>query len=388
VTNLFPSPSDMGRGVFTLQIALCLKELSDLIVVCPMPYFPAWKALKRFDQWYAFSQVPRNYFIQGIHVVSPKYFMLPKVSEDFQATLMFLPLLKTLSKIKKTHGIDVVNAHWLYPDGVAAAWACKRIGVPLVLTALGCDVNFYGEQPGIKGKIKEAIKNSGAVTTVSNDLKKKIERWQCCDSPPVAIPNGVDLTLFSLRDKAKSRRELSLPENQKLILFVGRLSEEKGFNFLIDAVKIIVAQGISDFLVLVVGSGPLGESYRGRVEAEGLSGFFQFRGNQNHDSIPLWMAASDMLCLPSIREGCPNVVLEALASGRPVISSRVGGVPELVSSGREGFLFEAGNAEDLADHLYKALNHRWDEVELRRSVRERSWMKVARSYDSVYSSVS
>jgi glycosyltransferase involved in cell wall biosynthesis len=386
VTNLFPTPYDMERGVFTLQIALRLKELSDMIVVCPMPYFPAWKNLKRFSQWYGFSQVPENYSVQGITVLSPKYFMLPKVSEDFQATLMFLPLLATLSKIKRTRGIDVANAHWLYPDGVATSWACKKIGTPLVLTALGCDVNVYGERRGTRKKIQDAVRNSSAITAVSNDLKGKIESWQCSHSTPVTIPNGVDLNLFALLDKAKSRRALSLPEDLRLILFVGRLSEEKGFDYLIDAARILsYRQGIRDFLVLVVGDGPLGEFYRGRVEAERLSGLFQFQGNQRHDAIPLWMGASDLLCLPSLREGCPNVVMEALSSGRPVVASRVGGVPDIVHDGKEGFLSATANAESLSSCLEKALAFHWDAEKLRASVMHASWDKVAEEYDRVYS---
>ena len=387
LTNLFPNPVDEERGIFTLQIALNLKDSCDLTVISPLPFFPPIGFLRRLRGWYSFSQIPRRYSIHEIPVISPKYLILPRISDNIHARLMFYPVLKALRELKATAGVDLVNAHWLYPDGVVAAWACNKLKIPFVLTALGCDVNFCSEKPIMGRMIKDAVRQCRAITTVSADLKTKIERWGVCNNPPIDIPNGVDLSKFRIRDIRQCRQELHLKEDGKIILFVGRLSEEKGLNYLIDAVEAMVNRGEQSLRVIVVGDGPLKGFYRNLVQIKDLSDFVLFVGNQEHGSIPLWMGAANLLCLPSIREGCPNVVLEALGAGRPVIASMVGGVPEIMKDGKQGFLSEPANAEDLARCLERGLGFKWDAEDLRKSVAERSWTKVAESYYEVYCSV-
>jgi teichuronic acid biosynthesis glycosyltransferase TuaC len=388
LSNLFPNPVDSGRGVFSLHIAEKLKELCDLTVVCPLPFFPRWKLFGVFGRWNTFSFIPDGYSVEGIPVLSPKYFILPKISDTFHSALLIPQLLKTIRRLRETVGVDVVNAHWLYPDGVAAASVCKTLNIPLVLTALGSDVNVHAQRPIIGKQIRWAVKNSAAVTAVSRDLANKIDSWGASDNCSFSIPNGVDLSRFRVFDKKECRKELSLPEELKLILYVGRLSEEKGFNHLIDAVEIMFKERNAEKIcVVAVGDGPLRTLYEKRVNSKGMTESFIFKGNQEHGLIPQWIGASDLLCLPSLTEGCPNVVMEALSAGRPVVASKVGGVPEMVRDGQQGFLSEAGDPADLLSCIEKALSRDWDAKDLRSAVIEKSWGNVAGSYHEIYRSV-
>ena len=147
VTNLFPTPVEPERGIFTLQLVKRLINKASVTVVCPLPWFPKWEVLERFSKWYSFSQVPYHYQIDGVEVYSPKYLMLPKVSAAHQAFLMKLGLAPCLKKLSQQEHFDVINSHWFYPDGVAVDKLMKTINIPHIPTGLGCDVNRYIVDP-------------------------------------------------------------------------------------------------------------------------------------------------------------------------------------------------------------------------------------------------
>ncbi len=384
LSNLFPTQVDNTRGIFTLQIAKQLSQLCNIQVVCPLPYFPRWNSLKRFEQWYKLAQVPVKYLYDGIQVYSPKYLMIPKISEHIHASLVFPAVLRCLLSLKNQCGIDLVNAHWLYPDGVSAVWACKVLRIPIVLTALGCDVNHYPNKFIIGNQIKKAVRGCDGVTAVSTELALKMEQWSIPQGSVSVIRNGVDVSLFRLYEKKECRKRLAIPSDGKIILFVGRLSSEKGFDTLINSISILKQNGGEQFSVVVVGDGPERGQYETQIKKNGLTNQFIFKGFREHSEIPYWYGASDLLCLPSIREGCPNVVLESLASGRPVIASRVGGIPEMIADSENGFLFTPGNHHELANKLDLGISMNWSDQGLRQTVDDNSWAKVAEQYFKLY----
>jgi glycosyltransferase involved in cell wall biosynthesis len=207
--------------------------------------------------------------------------------------------------------------------------------------------------------------------------------------PPTRIViqrNGVDGQRFFIRDKNEARRLLGLSQDQPIACFVGNMVEEKGPDVLVDAIH-----GRSDALrelnVIFVGDGELTDKLKQRVAQLGLSAKVRFLGRQAPDTIPLWISAADMLCLPSRREGCPNVVLEALAAGRPVIASKVGGVPELLND-QNGIMVPAGDPVALAIGLAEGLHRSWNSAELRGSVPALSWDASGRTfYESLVTAV-
>ncbi|BAV34013.1 glycosyltransferase [Sulfuricaulis limicola] len=378
ISNLFPTPVDPIRGVFTCQLAKRLKAICDVTVVCPLPWFPSWARGKMFEKWAEFSRVPGLYEWQGFTVHSPKYPMIPRMSEAAHAALMFPSLYRTVKRLHRLRRFDVVNTHWLYPDGVAAAWCAQLLGLPHVVTALGCDANLFMTQGHKRFQIERAIRKAEGVTVVSEALRQFLVEQGFGDKPIDVIPNGVDAELFRPRDKAECARQLGIVSRGKTVVFVGQLLEVKGIIYLIEAVERLVAGG-KDVFVYMVGEGSGRPVYEAEVARRGLSGRIQFVGNRPHSEIAVWMGAGDVFCLPSIREGFPNVVLEALFSGRPVVASRVGGIPEMVNT-NNGYLVESGNAAALADALGEALEKTWDANAILATVSHLSWERAGQHY--------
>lgn len=378
ISNLFPTPVDSIRGVFTYQIVKRLSADCDVTVVCPLPWFPTYLKGGVFAKWAGFARIPRVYEWGGIRVHSPKYPMVPKVSESVHPWLMLPTLSRTVKRLHQQRPFDVINTQWLYPDGVAAARIADSLNVPHVLTALGCDANLFLTQPAKRGQIEVAIRKAQRVTVVSAALQEFIRQYDIGGTPIDVIPNGVDAEIFWPRDKSACAAELGISPRSKSILFVGQLLEVKGVIYLLEAIDSLIRSG-EDVSAYLVGEGPGRLEYEAEVARRGLSGRVTLVGNRPHDEIAVWMGACDVFCLPSIREGFPNVVLEALFSGRPVVASRTGGIPEMVN-GRNGLLVEPRNATALADALKSALDRTWDAVAILQSVSHLSWERAAQSY--------
>jgi glycosyltransferase involved in cell wall biosynthesis len=203
--------------------------------------------------------------------------------------------------------------------------------------------------------------------------------------------NGVDGAAFTLRDRREARARLGLPPDRTLVCCVGNVKPEKGVDVLVEAMRVLDRELGEHGVDLAVVGAPYGtEKYdaeqRARVRALGLGERIRFHGKQLFEDIPFWMSACDVLALPSRREGCPNVVLEALASGRPVVASRVGGVPELLDE-KNGVLVPADDPAALARALQHVLARPWDEEALRASVECLSWDAVGRTYRDLLSAV-
>jgi len=292
-------------------------------------------------------------------------------------------LVRAAVSLHASRPVDVVNGLWMYPDGVAAARVARRLDVPLVLTGLGCDINLCLEDGAMRRQILASTTQAAAIIVVSDALKDRLCREGVDPQKVRVITNGVDTTRFHIRDRRESAVQVGLGDDgNKHVLFVGRLAEEKGLLPLLEAFARLRARR-SDVKLHVIGDGPEGEAARARCDARGMRDAVDFLGAQTHDQIAAWMGACDVLALPSLREGCPNVVLEALASGRPVVGTRVGGVPDLLDD-RNGVLVTPLDAESMSDGLQRALDRRWDATVIRGTVSSRSWQQTAAAYAEVF----
>jgi glycosyltransferase involved in cell wall biosynthesis len=381
-TGLFPTPSDPANGIFKWQLVHALASICEVTVVCPLPWFPRWTFLRRFARWYRFAEVPREYEVGGIRVVSPKYPMLPRVSERLHAVVMFLASLATVWRLHRRMRFDIMNPMWLYPDAVAAGWIGRLLRIRMVPTGSGCDVNRMLDEGDKRGQILAMLRRSSVITVVSEALRQNVVARGIPAERVSTTPNGVNTELFQVRDRAQARSELALPAAAHLLLYVGRLSEEKGLATLLEAVARL--RGKRDgFLLYLVGEGPQLGELRERALSLGLEQTVRFAGPQDHAAVAKWLAACDVLCLPSLREGCPNVVLEALSSGRPVVASRVGGVPEFVREGN-GLLVRPQDPEALSAALADALARDWNAQAIAQSVSGCSWGAAAERYHLAY----
>ncbi|WP_051328303.1 glycosyltransferase family 4 protein [Desulfatirhabdium butyrativorans] len=385
-TNAFPNAVEPQRGAFTLQIARAMKDLTDVDVVAPLPFAPKWTARR-----HPIAGVAAVEEIEGLCVHHPRYLVLPKIAGATHAATLALAALPMIRAIQRQHRIDLINAHWIYPDGVAAVWIGRRMGIPVYLTALGCDINAYPKMKLRKPQIVWALRHARGLGAVSRNLadgmaallqerhgRNGIRPERGGKKPDIrVIPNGVDGHRFFPLPAIEARNRLGLEPEGPVVLTVGSQDEVKGTRYLIEAVAML--EEVPGLRLVLVGDGPL----RGRLErlgeALGISGRVRFAGKRDHAEIPLWMNAADVFCLPSLREGHPNVVMEALACGIPVVASDVGAVSEVLRP-EAGIVVPPADAAALARALRSALQRNWGRDTIRNTVCGASWEACARNY--------
>lgn len=286
---------------------------------------------------------------------------------------------------------DLLQAHFAYLVGFAAARAGRRLGLPVVVTTHGSDINYYTHRTP-KNIVAAwltiwGLRHATAVTAVCEDLKNKIVALDISAEHIRIVPAGIRETIFYPRgEKSALRRELQLAENGKLFLFVGNLIPVKGLEYLLHALARVCKQ-LPMVRLAVLGSGELEKSLQRLAHTLGIEQNIIWVGRKPHAEIPIWMSAADFLVLPSQSEGYPMVVLEALACGTPVIASRVGGIPEIIVSSELGTMVPAGDSEALAHAMLVAVSKKWDSQKLITFARANTWAERAQRFLQVYQNV-
>jgi teichuronic acid biosynthesis glycosyltransferase TuaC len=384
LSNLFPTSRDPVRGLFTLQLAQAMSRQGPVHAIVPLPWIgndPISRVLFP-GRTREFGGLQREMTFGDVHATYARYLLVPKISRRWHAQSMIWGIAPTVRRLHRAIGFDVINAHWLDPDGIAAAWLAHNLHIPLVLTGLGCDVNIYAHDEQRRASILDAIAASAAVTTVSEPLRQGLVDEGVPASKITVIPNGVDTERFRPRPKAECRAALGLPHDAPLIVCVSRLSDEKGVDVLVRAFAQVRAM-VPGATLALVGAGPLQADIEREAAALRLGGSLRLVGAVPHEQVAMWLGAGDVSCLPSLREGHPNAAMEALASGRPLVASRVGALPGMIQPGT-GRLVEPGDAVALSQALVSALGISWNDETIAASVREGSWQRAAREYQRVY----
>jgi glycosyltransferase involved in cell wall biosynthesis len=383
--NLYPAPWDPTRGTFNLNTVRALADHAEVRVVSPWGW---WTRARRPGEWFH----PPSLTAEGVEATYPTYWSVPAVSLC-HGRLMAASLRAHLARIRAEFPFDVILAAFAYPDGVAAEHLSRAFDVPYVVAVLGSDINTFPNSRTLRGQIVRSLRRAGRIVSVSQALKEKTAELGVEPQRIVVQYNGVEGDRFEPREKEELRRQLGLPLDRKVICYVGNFKPEKGVDVLVQAMDDLRAirqrpgRGSSgpDFELAMVGSGVMQQELDTIVRERGLQDVVRFHGRQPHAKVPDWIGACDVFCLPSRREGCPNVVLEALASGRPVVGSAVGGVPELLAKDN-GVLAPAGDPRALAGALHEALERPWDPAALRASVPCLSWAEVGLTYRDVLTS--
>lgn len=269
-----------------------------------------------------------------------------------------------LAALVRHHQPDVIHAHWVLPNGPPAAWVARRSGVPLVVSLHGSDA-FMAERSWAFGKTASwAFRQARAVTACSGDLMERAHRLGANPARGNVIPYGVDPVQFapaSPEERGKARRDFELPGHGFLVAAVGRLVAKKGFRHLLDAVALL-QDGDSEtgrvpaapIRLAVAGGGDLEASLKSHARTLGVDGRVRWLGPQNRAGVAGLLRAADALAVPSVHDaagnvdGLPNVVLEGMASGLPVVASRIAGIPEVIGDGRNGILVPEKDPEALA----------------------------------------
>jgi teichuronic acid biosynthesis glycosyltransferase TuaC len=373
-TNLFPNSIYPNHGIFTLHRMGNFHRLAgcEIKVVAPVPYCPPLPFLGR---WYSYSRIKKLEQIDGIDVYHPRYPLIPKASMPFHGLSMFLYSLQLVKKIHRDFPYDLVDGHYLYPDGFAAVLLARMMGKPVVLSALGSDIHEFAKYRLIKPMIQYAATRSNLCITVCNALKNEMVDLGIAEDKIVVIPSGVDTGRFAPGDRATARKKLSLPEHKKIVLSVGSLIPLKGFHTIIDALPNLLLQDI-EIELYIVGEGPYRQALMERAAAKGVSRHVIFAGLRPNTELPDWYNAADVFCLASFREGWPNVVMESLACATPVVATRVYGTPEILVSPDLGILTDT-TPESMEAGLRGALGTHWERPKIRAYIEAYTWQNIA-----------
>jgi glycosyltransferase involved in cell wall biosynthesis len=262
----------------------------------------------------------------------------------------------------------------------------EKYDVPLIITGHGYDVYSLPFLNDNWNKLIVTTLNSADhIITVSNKNKEILESLKI-RTPMTMIPNGYKKDLFYPMNQEICRTQLGIPLNKKVLLTVGNLVEIKGHKYLIDALKLL-KKTRNDFICYIVGEGKLRTSLQKQIQQNELDENIKLVGYVDHEKIPIWMNAADLFILPSLNEGNPTVLPEALGCGKPFVGTRVGGVPEIITSDDYGLLVEPADPEDLAEKILAALDRGWDREAILAYAERYTWENIAKEIMGVYEQV-
>ncbi len=373
-TNIFPSSREPTRGIYTYYRINELALHCDVEVVCPVPVQSRVKTPRKL----VFAPTEQH---GRLRTTYPSFFPISRFSPRLNPWLMYQTTLPTVREIHKRFPFDIVLASWGYPDAGAALLHARRYSCPQVTQLIGSDLNISGRDPRFRPLVAEVLRASAHVLTMSAAMAREVVGMGVSASRVSVRHNGVDQGKFCVRDPKELRVKYGLPSEVPIVLYTGNLARVKAPEVLVEAFG-SVARLPSRPQLVVVGDGEMRSELEQTVAAKDLGSSIRFVGRRPHTEIPEWMGAADVLCLPSRAEGCPNVVLEAFSSGRPVVATAVGAVPELVTPDR-GRVVDVGNVSALAQALEDVLSRTWDAETIRNSVADMSWAAVGRAYHEV-----
>lgn len=364
VTPLFPIREEPYRGKAIYHTVRELQELAEVQVFCPLAAYPRWALIRAVK--YRYHRVDLTFSPADVRTRYFEYPAIPVLSRVYNGVMCGRYLLPYLRDFQP----DIVLNYWLYPEGYGAVLAGRKLGVPVIVGSRGSDLRRGWLTRQL---VSRTLRSASLVLTVSEELRLRAMALGAPANRVRSIPNGCDLSIFGPADRAEARRALGVPGPAKLVLFVGWLSESKGLRELFQAFAAL-APARPELELACVGEGYLRPELEAFAEQAGVRGRIRFPGPRSEAEVARWMACCDVFCLPSYAEGCPNVVIEALASGRPVVATRVGGIPELVDSSC-GVLVTPKDSAELARALAAALERQWEMTLFTRF--RRGWGQVA-----------
>jgi teichuronic acid biosynthesis glycosyltransferase TuaC len=376
-TSLWPNAEQPNFGVFVKHRALAMAQQPgvNMRVVAPVPYFPrAFQAEMFPAHWRRLARVADRELIGGLETFHPRYLVTPKVGMSFYGSWMARATEALVRRLHAAQPIDFIDAHYLYPDGYAAALLSARLRLPLVITARGTDVNLFTQMPLIRPLLRRALQQASGVIAVSESLRQGMLELGIAPEKIVTISNGIDRAVFYPRDRAAARQRLNLDAQAPIIVSVGALVPRKGMACLIDALALVAEKNAR---LYIIGTGGERAALAARIGAHGLQDRGTLVGARPQAELADWYAAADLFCLASEGEGCPNVVIEALACGVPVVATNVGNIGEMVMSNAYGHVLPTGTAEGFATAINAALATTWDREKIAAHGGARAWNEVA-----------
>jgi glycosyltransferase involved in cell wall biosynthesis len=379
-STLYPHAGRPSHGIFveTRLRQLLATEQVESKVIAPVPWFPFCHAA--FGEYALHARAPSGERRHGIEVLHPRYPIIPKIGMTVAPMLLAQAVKPAIRSLLERYDFDAIDAHYLYPDGVAAAILGKHFGKPVVLTARGTDVTLIPQYRLPRAMILWAARNAAAIITVSRSLKEGLAGLGVSPERITVLRNGVDLDRFRPIDRETARARLGL--RNTTLLSVGHLIERKAHHLAVRAVALL-----PDVELIIVGDGPELGALRALAQQAGVAHRVRFLPAMSQEDLRQYYGAADALILASSREGWANVLLESMACGTPVIASNVGGASELVTAQAAGVLFEERTDQGLAEAVRGLFSAYPDRGATRRHAEQFSWAATTRGQIEIFRAV-
>ena len=381
-TTLYPNAVRPGHGIFVenrLRQLVASGRVTSR-VVAPVPWFP--KVLARYLPGYSqYVGIPFTERRNDISIIHPRFLVVPKLGMTLAPALLFARSLFSLRRLYAESGdFDLIDAHYFYPDGVAAVWIAKILRKPVVITARGSDINLLPRYRMPRLMIRYAARQAAGVMANSRALKDALVALGAPAAKVRVLRNGVDLAMFRPLNRSAARAQFRI--NGPTLLSVGNLVELKGHDLIIGALP-----ALPQYSLLIVGDGPQRSRLEQLATTLGVIGRVRFLGRIAHDELAAVYSAADALVLASSHEGWPNVLLEAMACGTPVIASKVGGNSEVVAAPEAGLLLQDRTSSEIANAVKKLVLSAIDRAATRRYAEKFSWDATTEGQIRLYSEI-
>lgn len=370
ITTLYPNSVQFRHGVF---VETRVKHIDssgkvNINVIAPVPWFP-FKS-RFFPGYSKLVDIPKHELWHGINVYHPRYLVIPKIGMLITPLFLAISILREVRSLyNRGHRFDILDAHYYYPDGVAAAIVSRVFRIPLMITARGTDINLISDFAIPRKMMLWASRVASFNLAVCEALRARMVEIGFAESSTRVFRNGVDLSLF--RPLPRGRASLNPSMQIKRLISVGYLIERKGHHLIIEALA-----SLPGYELVIVGDG----EWRGKLESltvrYGVQERVKFIGEVPQEQLPELYAGADALVLASSREGWANVLLEAMACGTPVVATRIWGTPEVVQAPEAGVLCNERSARGIIEAVERLFANYPDREKTRQYAEKFSWRET------------
>jgi len=380
-SSLYPNAAQPRHGIFVeqrLQNLLALGGVESR-VIAPVPWFPLQHSM--FGKYAQYARVPAEEYRSEVFVKHPRYPIIPKIGMNIAPFLLAAstyPILKAV--LRDGYNFNIIDAHYFYPDGVAAVILGQCLGRPVTITARGNDLSLIARYPIPRRLICWAANQAAGLITVCSALKDALVDLGVPQERIRVMRNGVDLNLFRPHDREEARAKLGL--DGPTLISVGHLIERKGNHLTIEA----LAQ-LPDFKLLIVGDGPEEDCLRRLAVRLGVGDRVSFLGAKDQRELPCYYSAADALVLASSREGWANVLLESMACGTPVVATKIWGTPEVVQAPEAGQLVSERTPEAIACGIRQLMEMYPNREQTRRYAETFSWDETSNAQYELFQQI-
>ncbi|MCQ9377370.1 glycosyltransferase [Methyloversatilis sp. XJ19-49] len=373
-STLFPNGAQPQAGVFIRERMFRVGRQLPLTVVAPVPWFPL-QSLLRYLRPHFRPDVPAVEVQQGVTVLHPRFLSVPGLFKRLDGLFMALGAYRALGRLQKQGRLDVLDAHFGYPDGYAASLLARWLDCPFTITLRGTETR-HARTSGLSSRLRQALDRADRVFSVSASLIEIAAGLGVDRAKLQVVGNGVDTGKFFPIDKASARRELSIPDDAKVLISVGGLTERKGFHRVIEQLPALRRE-FPGLLYLIVGGasaeGDWGPRLKAQVADLGLAECVRFLGTLPPEALKQPLSAADVFVLATRNEGWANVFLEAMACRLPVVATDVGGNREVVCRDDLGAIVPFDDGPALQEALRQALARDWDRDRILAYAKENEW---------------